>query len=104
VHHQPYDLFLHQHKYSQELVQLVDLTNTTSVDTSMELNVKYHHDKWELLDDPTTYQKLDGSLIYLTITRPDIFYVVHCQQIHASTRAFPSIWCLPHNSLHSWHT
>jgi hypothetical protein len=77
VHHQPHGLFLHQHKYSQELVQLAGLTNTTSVDTPMELNVKYRRDEGELIDDPTTYRKLVGSLIYLTITRPDISYVVH---------------------------
>jgi hypothetical protein len=77
VHHQPHGLFLHQHKNSQELVQLAGLTNTTSIDTPMELNMKYHRDEGELLDDPTTYQKLVGSLIYLTITRPNIFYVVH---------------------------
>jgi len=77
VHHQPHGLFLYQHKYSQELVQLAGLTNITSVDTPMELNVKYRHDEGELLDDPTTYRKLVGSLIYLTITRPDISYVVH---------------------------
>jgi hypothetical protein len=83
VHYQPHGLFLHQHKYSQELVQLAGLTNTTSVDTPMELNVKYHRDEGELLDDPTTYRKLVVSFIYLTITRPDISY--------ASTKASLSI-------------
>ncbi|CAL8083802.1 unnamed protein product [Prunus armeniaca] len=58
VHHQPYGLFLHQHKYSQDLVQLAGLTNTTSVNTPMELNVKYRRDDGELLEDPTTYRKL----------------------------------------------
>ncbi|CAL8997966.1 unnamed protein product [Prunus brigantina] len=82
VNHQPNCLFLHQHKYSQDLVQLAaqtlaGLTNTTSVDTPMELNVKYRRDDGELLEDPTTYRKLVGSLIYLTITRPDISYAVH---------------------------
>ncbi|CAL8153285.1 unnamed protein product [Prunus armeniaca] len=77
VHHRPHGLFLHQHKYSQDLVQLAGLTNTTSVDTPMELNVKYRRDDGELLEDPTTYRKLVGSLIYLTITRPDISYAVH---------------------------
>nr|GEV73155.1 ribonuclease H-like domain-containing protein [Tanacetum cinerariifolium] len=39
-----------------------------------------------LLDNITEYQKLVEKLIYLTLTRPAIFYVVHClsQYIHAS--------------------
>ncbi|BFG20903.1 hypothetical protein CerSpe_071770 [Prunus speciosa] len=77
VHHQPQGLFLHQHKYGQDLVQLAGLTNATSVETPMELNVKYRRDEGELLEDPTSYRKLVGSLIYLTITRPDISYAVH---------------------------
>lgn len=43
----------------------------------MEVNVKYRKDEGELLDDPTLYRRLVGSLIYLTTTRPDIAYSVH---------------------------
>jgi hypothetical protein len=39
--------------------------------------VKYRRDEGELLLDPFLYRQLVGSLIYLTITRPDISYVVH---------------------------
>ncbi|XP_020203929.1 uncharacterized protein LOC109789404 [Cajanus cajan] len=43
----------------------------------MEVNVKYRRHEGELLDDPTQYRKLVGSLIYVTITRPDISFAVH---------------------------
>ncbi|KAL3523634.1 hypothetical protein ACH5RR_016468 [Cinchona calisaya] len=77
VHHRPQGIFLNQQKYIQDLVDVAGLTNTTSVDTPMEINVKYRRDEGELLEDPTFYRKLVGSLIYLTITRPDISYAVH---------------------------
>ncbi|XP_068662870.1 uncharacterized mitochondrial protein AtMg00810-like [Aristolochia californica] len=44
----------------------------------MEVNVKYRKDEGTLLDDPTIYQRLVGSLIYLTTTRPDISFDSLC--------------------------
>ncbi|RZC07885.1 Dual specificity protein phosphatase PHS1 isoform B [Glycine soja] len=61
----------------EDLVQLAGLPNASPVDTPMEVNVKYRRDEGELLDDPTHYRKLVGSLIYLTITRLNISFVVH---------------------------
>ena len=43
----------------------------------MEVNVKYRRDDGDLLDDPTQYHKLVGSLIYVTTTHPYISFVVH---------------------------
>ncbi|KAH9667053.1 hypothetical protein KPL70_020885 [Citrus sinensis] len=68
VHHRTQGIFLNQHKYIQGLIQLAGLMDTNSVDTPTELNVKYRRDEGELLQDPTLYRKLVGSLIYLTIT------------------------------------
>ena len=42
----------------------------------MELNLKLQRDDGALIYDPTLYRRLMGSLIYLTITRPDISFVV----------------------------
>lgn len=70
-------IFLNRNKYIQDLIQLARLTEIASDDTSMEINVKCQNDEGELLEDPTLYRKLVGSFIYLTVTRLDIFYVVH---------------------------
>jgi hypothetical protein len=77
VHHRANDIFVNQHKYIQDLITLAGLEDTSSVDTPMEVNVKYRKNKGDLLDDPTLYRCLVGSLIYLTTTRPDISYAVH---------------------------
>ncbi|RDX74123.1 hypothetical protein CR513_46162, partial [Mucuna pruriens] len=57
--------------------QLDELTNSTIVDTPLEVNVKYRREECDILDDPTLYHKLVGSLIYVTITHLDISFVVH---------------------------
>lgn len=77
VHHRANGIFVNQHKYIQDLITLAGLEDTSSVDTPMEVNVKYRKNEGDLLDDPTLYRRLVGSLIYLTTTRPDISYVVH---------------------------
>ena len=43
----------------------------------MELHLRLRPDDGVPLSDPTRYCHLVGSLVYLTITRPDIAYAVH---------------------------
>ena len=68
---------MNQNKYIQDLITLAGLEDTSSIDTPMEVNVKYRKDEGDLLDEPTLYWRLVGSLIYLTTTRADISYDVH---------------------------
>ena len=70
-------LFLHQHKYVTDLIELVGLDGATSVDTPLEVNWKLRKDDGYLLCDPTCYKQLVGSLVYLTITRANISYMVN---------------------------
>ena len=89
VHHRASGIFMNQHKHIQDLITLAGLEDTSSADTPMEVNVKYKKDEGGLLDDPTLYRCLVGSLIYLTTTRPDISYVVHqVNQFMTSPRHF----------------
>ncbi|XP_020249283.1 uncharacterized protein LOC109826673 [Asparagus officinalis] len=63
-------------KYRSDLVRLANLTNNKIAHTSMVVNTKYAKEDGAPLFDLTLYRNLVGSLIYLTITRPDIAYVV----------------------------
>jgi len=76
VHYNSLGVFLNQHKYTQDLITLAGLQESSSVNTPLELNVKYCSAEGDLLPDPTLYRQLVGSLNYLTITRPDISFAV----------------------------
>ena len=72
VHTDSTGIFLNQHKYTQDLISLDGLQDTSSLDTPLEVNTKYRSAEGDLLLDPTIFQQLVGSLNYLTITRLDI--------------------------------
>ena len=78
-------MFLNQHKFIKDLIELAGLKDATTIDTLMEVNVKYQKDEGKLLLDPWLYRQLVGSLIYLTITRLDISYAIHivCKFMHS---------------------
>ena len=62
-----------------------------TIDTLFELHAKLSAINSVLLEDPTLYRELVGCLVYLTITRPDISYVVHIVSQHVST-LHPTHW------------
>ncbi|GJU57624.1 ribonuclease H-like domain-containing protein [Tanacetum coccineum] len=75
------DLCLSQRKYCLELLKDYGLLGCKPVSTRMEPNsvLPYVPTKDDpLLDNIIGYQKLLGKLIYLTHTRSDITYYVHC--------------------------
>jgi hypothetical protein len=45
--------------------------------TPMDLHLQLRHTDGTPLEDPSRYQHIVGSLVYLIVTRPDIAHAVH---------------------------
>ena len=69
--------YLTQAKYTSDLISRASITDSKIVDTPIEYNCRLNSHDGESLSDTTLYRQLIGSLIYLTVTRPDISYAVH---------------------------
>ena len=59
-----------------DILEETGLLRSKPVETPMDLNVKLYEDQGKLLSNPERYCRLVGKLNYLTITRPDISFVV----------------------------
>ncbi|XP_062147788.1 uncharacterized mitochondrial protein AtMg00810-like [Alnus glutinosa] len=69
--------YLTHANYISDMLSQANLTNCKTIDMPTELNVRLNLHDAEPLRDFTLYRYLVGSLVYLTVTRPDISYVVH---------------------------
>ena len=68
--------YLSQAKYASNLLSKVDIIDNKTISTPLEYNAKLMPLDDEPILDATHYRQLVGSLIYLTITRPDISHVM----------------------------
>ena len=77
ITHSTEGLYITQAKYASDLLARVGLTDNKTVDTPVELNAHLTPSGGKPLSNPSLYRRLVGSLVYLTVTRPDISYAVH---------------------------
>ncbi|KAJ9537573.1 hypothetical protein OSB04_030306 [Centaurea solstitialis] len=69
--------YLCQAKYTSDFLSRAGITDQKVVSTPLEPNLHLTPNAGPPLKDPTLYRQLVGSLVYLTVTRPDIAYAVH---------------------------
>ena len=70
-------LYITQAKYASKLLSRAGLTDSKTVDAPIELNAHLTPTGGKPLSNPSIYRRLVGNLVYLTVTRLDISYVVH---------------------------
>ena len=78
-------LYITQAKYASELLSPARLTDSKTVNTPVELNAHLTPTGGKPLSNPSLYRRLVGSLVYLTVTRPDISYAIHQVSQYLST-------------------
>ena len=72
----PVGILIPQRHYVLNLLYKFGLTDCKPMSTPLDRNLKIDADSGTAVCDPTKYRQLIGSLIYLTITRPNLSYSV----------------------------
>jgi hypothetical protein len=77
VLHSSKGYYLSQSKYIRDLIARSGITDNRTTATPMDLHLQLRPTDGIPLKDPSRYRHIVGSLVYLTVTRPDIAHAVH---------------------------
>jgi len=69
-------IWLLQRQYALNKLFKCGMMGCKPISIPLEQNVKLSADEGDLVEDTTMYKCIVGSLIYMTITRPDLSYIV----------------------------
>jgi hypothetical protein len=72
----PDGFFLHQKKYTHELLDHAGMLNCTPVSTPVDTKAKLSATDGSPTPDASLYRSIVGALQYLTLTRPKLQYAV----------------------------
>ena len=70
-------IVISQRQYVLDLLKDAGMLASKPASHPMDPRLKFSDFEGEPLEDPSTYRRMVGRLLYLTITRPDIAYAVH---------------------------
>jgi len=76
VAHSAKGIVISQRKYALEVLEDYGVLGAKPVFFPMDPNLKLSRTNGELLSNPSSYRRLVGRLVYLTITRPDLPFSV----------------------------
>jgi hypothetical protein len=80
--------FMHQAKYTKDLIKKFNMAELKPVSTPMSSTSSLGPDEDGEAVDQREYRSMIGSLLYLTATRPDIQFIVGlCTRFQASPRS-----------------
>nr|XP_020174463.1 uncharacterized mitochondrial protein AtMg00810-like [Aegilops tauschii subsp. strangulata] len=81
----PDGFFLHQQRYAHELLERAGMLNRNPATTPIDTKAKVSALESSPASDAAFYRSIVGALQYLTLTRPDLQYVVPqvCLHMHA---------------------
>ncbi|MCO5613294.1 hypothetical protein L7F22_067570 [Adiantum nelumboides] len=65
-------IWLSQNKYGLDMLKKYGMADCKPISTPLDHNLKLRIDEGEVLDDATMYCRIVGSLMYMTISRPDL--------------------------------
>jgi histone deacetylase 1/2 len=84
-------IVLTHEKYAMDFLKKVGMLHCTTCPTPLSVTEKLSLMDGEVLgtEDSTNYRSIVGALQYLTLTRPDLAFLVNkvCQYLHAPTTA-----------------
>ena len=69
-------IYISQKKYANEVLQRFGMANSNATKTPMVPGFKLTKDEDGTKVDSTQYKQMIGSLMYLTVSRPDLMYVM----------------------------
>jgi len=77
--------YISQSKYIQDLIARSGITDSRTAATPMDIHLQLRPTDVTPLEDLARYRHIVGSLVYLTVTRPDIAHPVHILSQFVST-------------------
>ncbi|XP_057734027.1 uncharacterized mitochondrial protein AtMg00810-like [Arachis stenosperma] len=89
-------IVLSQRKYTLSILEDTNFVDAKPISLPMETNLRMSASDGDPLHDPSTYRRIIGRLIYLTISRPNITYAVSTLSQFLSKPTFTHLTALHH--------